>query len=189
LIRYYITNRLALPGESALLRNIERLADSIDYLQIREKDLTARELAHLVRDILRVRHPLVRVLVNGCAGIAIATGADGVHLRGNAISPARLRRILPRGFEISVACHSLEDVRAAAREGADMALLAPIFAVPGKAPPLGLHALRTAAEQAEIPVIALGGITPRRIPACLEAGAAGVAGITLYQDPWQPSSS
>jgi thiamine-phosphate pyrophosphorylase len=153
---------------------------------VRERDLSARELARLVREILRARDPSVRVLVNDRADVALACGAQGVHLRSLAISPRMLRRILPESFQISVACHSIEDVRRAAREGAGMALLAPIFSSSGKGPALGLDVLRAAAD-GSIDVVALGGVTPERIDVCMAAGAAGVAGIRLFQEPWWPS--
>ena len=69
----------------------------------------------------------------------------------------------------------------AEREGADIALLAPVFETPGKGPPIGLVELERAARNARIPVLALGGVTPADIPRCLSAGAAGVAGIRLFQ--------
>jgi thiamine-phosphate pyrophosphorylase len=191
MIRYYITDRIALGGDAHLLRNIERLGDTVNFIQVRERDLPAGALARLVREILRARHPSVRVLVNDRADVALACGAHGVHLRGRAISPRTLRRILPEAFQISVACHNLDDVRRAEREGAGMALLAPIFAVSGKGPALGLDVVREAAN-GSIPVIALGGVTAAQIPACLAAGAAGVAGIRLFQEPWPergPASS
>lgn len=95
-----------------------------------------------------------------------------------------IRRIAPSGFIISVACHNAEAVHRAAEEGADYALLAPIFAPLSKTaerPPLGLDVLREIAGRVKIPVIALGGITAENAPLCVAAGAAGVAGITLFQ--------
>ncbi len=174
-LRYFISD-----GSATLLQRVQRLAASIDFVQIRERDLSARELASLTRAVLQTAHPEVRVLVNDRADIAVACGAHGVHLRGNSIPPSLLRAILPPGFLISVACHSVEDVVRAEREGANMALLAPIFETPGKGPPLGLASLERAAKSVRIPVLALGGVTEREIPRCMSAGAAGVAGIRLF---------
>jgi thiamine-phosphate pyrophosphorylase len=165
-----------------LPRRVERLGDSIDFVQIRERDLSAGELAALTRTVLRAAHPSVRVLVNDRADIALACGAHGVHLRSNSIAPHRLREILPPAFLISVACHSVHDVVRAEREDADLALLAPIFETPGKGPPLGLVELERAAKSVRIPVLALGGVTEADIPRCMSAGAAGVAGIRLFQN-------
>ncbi len=181
MLRYYITDRDRIGGTDALLRNIERLGDSIDLLQVREKDLTARELARLVRVILRVTHPKVQVLVNDRTDIAAACGAHGVHLRGDGLDAGLVRGAAPNGFRISVACHSIADVRRAAAQGADYALLSPIFQTPGKGPSLGLAALREAAGVSAIPVLALGGVTAEQTAACVEAGAAGIAAISYFQ--------
>ena len=150
-----------------------------DFIQVREPGLSARELADYVRSLSGSR-----VLVNDRADVAIACGAAGVHLRDGSVSPAVIRRIAPSGFVISVACHDAAAVFRAADEGADYAVLAPVFAPlskPSVAPPLGLDALRAITAQARIPVIALGGITWENAPQCIEAGAAGVAGITLFR--------
>jgi len=172
---YFITD-----GRGEFLSQIEELGDSIDFLQIRERDLTSRELAAVTRSALQAAHPRVRVLVNDRADVAVACGAHGVHLRSHAIAPAVLRRIVPAEFVISVSCHNLEDVVRAEREGADMALLAPVFDTPGKGQPLGLARFEKAARSVRIPVLALGGVTSADIARCVEAGAAGVAGIRLF---------
>jgi thiamine-phosphate pyrophosphorylase len=157
----------------------------VDFVQVREPALSARALACLVRQL--VRHPgFPRVLVNDRADVAIACGAAGVHLRDRSVSPGVIRSIAPAGFVVSVACHDADAVFRAHQEGADYAVLAPIFAPLSKPPgwpPLGLDALRAIASRAKIPVIALGGITTENAPRCVEAGAAGVAGISLFHRP------
>ena len=158
MLRYYITDRNAIGGELPLLRNIERLGVDIDLIQVRERDLCARNLARLVAAVRAAAHPRVRVLVNDRTDVALACGVDGVHLRSNSIGADEMRRLLPPNSVISVACHSVEEVRAAARQGADMALLAPIFETPGKGPALGLGILAEAARET-VKVIALGGVT------------------------------
>lgn len=153
-----------------------------DFVQVREPGLEARVLARLVRAWIAASG--ARVLVNDRSDVAIACGAAGVHLRDRSISPSRIRKIAPPGFVISVACHDGESVLRAANEGADYAVLAPIFAPLSKvsaAAPLGLDALRSIALKAGIPMIALGGITAENAPQCVEAGAAGVAGITMFR--------
>ena len=173
---YYISD-----GSGSLLQNVERLGDSVDFIQIRERHLSARELAALTRQVLARAHPRIRVLANDRADVALACGAHGVHLRSHAIAPKTLRRAMPAEFIVSVACHSLPDVLQAESEGADMALFAPVFETPGKGPALGLEQLTLAAGSVRIPVLALGGVTQADIPRCLRAGAAGVAGIRLFQ--------
>jgi len=155
---------------------------AVDYIQVREPGLSMRDLTACVRKLVSDRGP--RVLVNDRADVALACGAAGVHLRSGSVSPHVLRRIAPTDFVISVACHNAADVARAEDEGADFALLAPVFAPlskPSVSPPLGLDALRSVASAARIPVIALGGITEANAALCLDAGAAGVAGITLFR--------
>jgi thiamine-phosphate pyrophosphorylase len=123
------------------------------------------------------------VLINDRADVAIAAEADGVHLRDGSIAAERIRRITNRRLIVSVACHDVASASRAAQEGADYIVLAPVFAPLSKSmpqPPLGLEKLREAAESVAVPVVALGGITETNARACTDAGAAGVAGISLF---------
>lgn len=182
MIRYYITDRKQLGGVDPLLQSIARnIAQGVEYIQIREKDLPPRELAALVRKTIAIRaHQPTRILVNTRADIAIACGADGVHLPSD--SPILNYRI--PGFLTAVSCHTIEDLVAAQQSHASFAVYGPVFSPLSKShtgPITGLAQLRQACHAVRIPVFALGGITHDNAQQCVEAGAAGIAAITLFQ--------
>jgi thiamine-phosphate pyrophosphorylase len=176
--RYYITDRRGCPD---VLDCIELAAASgVDYIQIREKDLDARDLLALTRRALELARPWpARILVNGRADVALAADAHGVHLPGDAIAPPIWRRIVPAGFVLAVSCHSVEDLRGAA--GADFGVFGPVFPSPGKGPALGLLALRDAVQASPIPLFALGGVDAQNAQTCIDSGACGIAGIRMFQ--------
>jgi thiamine-phosphate pyrophosphorylase len=158
-------------------------------VQIREKDLTSRELITLVEEALSAtREPgmgSARVVVNDRVDVALAGAADGAHLAAHSMPVQVVRRFVPRAFLIGVSCHSLGEAIAAESGGADYLVLGPVFETPSKlgyGPPLGLEKLRDITSRIRIPVLALGGITVERVRPCLEAGASGVAGIRIFQD-------
>ncbi|HTV55964.1 MAG TPA: thiamine phosphate synthase [Terriglobia bacterium] len=183
----YVTERQgledgALPG---LLR--EAIDARIDMIQIRERDLGSRELVSLVKDAVSYgRGTATLITVNDRLDVALGTGTAGVHLGGHSLPAACVRAVAPTGFLVGVSCHSIEDVLRAEMAGADYVLLGPVFETPSKlvyGRPLGLSLLSEAASRTTIPVYALGGVTVDRAMQCLEAGAAGIAGIRLFQDP------
>lgn len=204
---YYITDRSVFPGDEAarrralLVKIAEAARAGVDYVQLREKDLSGRDLEALALAALAaVRdaqprtanlQPRTKLLINSRTDIALAIRADGVHLRSQDVFPSEVRsiweassRLVPgTPMVVGESCHSPADVQLAQREGADYALFAPVFEkkdAPG-ARPAGLEALREAC-QCGIPVFALGGVTVENAAACIEAGASGIAGIRLFQE-------
>lgn len=207
----YVTDRRSLPSVgpseqlSALLQKIEELAAAgIDWIQIREKDLSARDLAALTRQALQIaaRHspkaPRTRILVNDRLDVAIAERADGVHLGERSLPAAEARRLiqsaqaqgsLSADFLLGVSCHSEKAAEAAQAAGADYLSFGPVFATPSKerfGPPQGIERLRDVCRLASLPVFAIGGITSDNAKSCIEAGAAGIAAIRLFQDVRDP---
>jgi thiamine-phosphate pyrophosphorylase len=205
LLLYYITGRTQFSGTESARRNrlLARIADAahcgIDFIQLREKDLSARHLEDLAKEAMqavqensridREGERRTRLLINSRSDIAIAVEADGVHLRSEDISPTEVRaawqtslgeaaKIFP---VVAVSCHTETEVARAAAQGADFAVLAPIFEKEGSTSGTGLDVLHRASHY-NIPVFALGGVTPENIAACLNNGAAGVAGIRLFQE-------
>jgi thiamine-phosphate pyrophosphorylase len=185
------------PQQSAQLSALVRqtalwAADGIDYIQLREKDLDAATLATLARRILEaLRNTETKLLINSRPDVAIATAAHGVHLTSSPgqLTPAQVRELyaatLPPPI-VSISCHTLAEVEQA-RQTADIILFAPVFqkSIAGQliTPGQGLEALHAAClAAAPTPVYALGGITHENAPACLQAGAAGVAGISLFHN-------
>lgn len=199
MLLYYITDRTQFPGDETGRRRLllEKIADAaragVDYIQLREKDLSTHELEPLARmavEIVRENSSFgesrARLLINSRTDLAIACGVDGVHLRSHDISPAKVRQIWAQpwrkhdGPVIGVSCHSAEDVAHAASHGADFAVFAPVFEK-RNALPAGVGALREACQH-NLPVLALGGVSLENAGACIEVGAAGIAGIRLFQE-------
>ena len=186
MLRCYITDRHSLPAGVAQFDNIARnLTAGIEWIQIREKDLSARDLFDLVEQVLDLPNPYrSKILVNTRVDVALAAGAAGVHLPVGSPAPDVWRAITPPGFLIGVSCHTLDEVRAANDQGADYALFGPVFAPRSKASglePRGIEGLAQVVRAVSIPVLALGGITASNAEDCIQAGAAGIAAISLYQ--------
>lgn len=200
MLLYYITDRSQFPGDenARRVRLLETIAQAIrsgmDFIQLREKDLAPRQLEALTRQAIQLRTENQQLrtafLINSRTDIALASGAQGVHLRSKDISPSEVKKIWTQSgtsaaVTIGVSCHSRTEVARAAEEGANFAVFGPVFGkVIGEkahARPTGLEALHEACQE-KIPVIALGGVTIENTEACIQAGAAGIAAIRLFQE-------
>lgn len=178
-------------SDSGLLGGVDRLPEwvaglegaGVDLVQIREKSLCANELARVVAACLpRCRN--IRLLVNSRVDVALACGAHGAHLPGGSPPPSVWRGVMPPGFLFGVSCHSMEDAMAAQAGGADFVVAAPVFDPLSKRAyrqPLGIAGLGLICQAVTTPVYALGGVTRQNAHACIQAGATGVAGITLFR--------
>lgn len=178
-------------------------AAGVDWIQIREKDLSGRDCALLTREALQRATKSqasdaarTRIIVNDRLDVALSESAGGVHLGEKSLPAAEAKRlVVNRGerndFVVGVSCHSLEAARSAARDGADYLFFGPVFATASKAAlgaPQGLERLATVCREISIPVLAIGGITLEKASACFAAGASGIAAIRLFQDAQDVSS-
>ncbi len=158
----------------------------VDFIQIREKDLEDRALFELTRRAQdAARGSECRVLVNGRADIAWSAGAHGVHLPSTGLKISDIRKWFPGDLLIGVSVHTMAEIRSACAQNADYLLLGHLFPTESKlgyGSPLGLRRLKEACSSASVPILGLGGIKPGAIQSVLDSGAAGVAGIGLFQD-------
>jgi thiamine-phosphate pyrophosphorylase len=177
-----ISDRRSLPDGDLAAWIAEMAAAGVDAVQLREKDLDDRTLWEIARSARAALPPTARLLVNGRADVALAAGADGVHLPSDGVPVAALRRRFGPGLLLGVSAHTVAEVERARDEGADYATFGPVWETPGKGPAAGTGALARAAA-AGLPVLALGGVTIERFGEVAAAGAAGVAAIRLFQRP------
>jgi thiamine-phosphate pyrophosphorylase len=189
---YLITDRATSPRPPADVVE-ECLAAGLRAVQLREKDLEARELLALA-DTLReaTRHHGARLIVNDRADVALAARADGVQRTHASLPVSALRAITPPGFLVGASVHSEAEARDAAAQGADFIVFGPVYDTPSKrryGPPQGLAALEAVARAVDRPVLAVGGLTPERVAEALAAGAAGVAVIGAIYGAARPADA
>ena len=199
MIRCLVTARRRLcPGAASfgderrhLLDQARRaIAHRIEFIQIREPDLAAADLATLVADFVALARSStsalsagIRIVVNDRIDVALACGADGVHLRADSPPPDVVRAIVPPGFVIGRSIHRVDDVKRSA--GADYLIAGTVF--PSQSKPaaeklLGVEGLRAIVAATTIPVLAIGGVSADNISAIVSTGAAGIAAIGLFVD-------
>lgn len=210
----YVTGRQSLSAApqkdllDLLLDKIQLLsAAGIDWIQLREKDLTGKQSALLTCEALRrvsrregSTKSSTRIIANDRLDVALAEQAGGVHLGESSVPVEGAKRLLLASpaaqtlaleFLVGVSCHSLEAAKSAADSGANYLFFGPIFATPSKADfgsPQGLDRLAAVCSSVNIPVLAIGGITLGNASSCLSAGASGIAAIRLFQDSADPAS-
>jgi thiamine-phosphate pyrophosphorylase len=204
---YYITGRSQFAGdektrrERLLVKIAEAARAGVDYIQLRERDLSTRELEVVAREAVKVVRAAqgrddhapaglttrsTRLLINSRIDVALAVGADGVHLRSDDIAASDARAIAEqanRAFVVAVSCHTVDEVHSAEAQGADFAVFAPVFekVIALQRRESGVGALRQVCT-GSMPVLALGGVTLENARACLQAGTAGIAAIRLFQE-------
>ncbi len=154
----------------------------IDLIHLRERDLAAADLASLAADLLRItRGTLTRVVVNDRIDVALACGADGVHLRSDSVPVAAVRLLAPPPFLIGRSVHSVSEALAAA--GADYLVAGTVFPTPSKdatVRTIGTEGLTSIVRAVSLPVLAIGGLTVDRAGEVARAGASGIAAIGLF---------
>ena len=206
----YVTDRRSLSAtesgealENLLAKIGGAAAAGVDWIQIREKDLSGRACGLLTREAMRraarfsvSETTTTRILVNDRMDVALSERAAGVHLGENSLSLSEGKRLVDakaasQGFLIGISCHSLEAAKFVADGGASYLFFGPVFATPSKAAfgaPQGLERLGAVCRAVSIPVLAIGGITPENASDCLGVGASGIAAIRLFQDASDMSS-
>jgi thiamine-phosphate pyrophosphorylase len=183
--------------ETLLLKIGAAAAAGVDWIQIREKDLSGKDCGLLTRKALQLTAKSqaggavrTRVFVNDRLDVALSEGASGVHLGEKSLPVPEAKRLAEarsqqKDFLIGVSCHSLEGAVSAAGGGADYIFFGPVFSTPAKTAfgaPQGLRRLAKVCGAVSIPVVAIGGISLANASLCLEAGASGLAAIRLFQD-------
>jgi thiamine-phosphate pyrophosphorylase len=190
---HLITDGTLVPdlGEQ-LDRVLPGLAAGQVAVHLREKSLAGGPLLALARRLAAVCHAHGQLLlVNERIDVALACGADGVHLPATAVGPAQARRLLGPTALVGVSCHSAGEVERARAGGADYATFGPVWSTPSKASfgaPLGLERLRQASLLG-LPLVALGGVEPARAPRAVQAGAMGVAAIRAWLTGPDPAAA
>ncbi len=185
--------RRLLPGAASLesarrcvLEQAQYAVDArIDLIHLRERDLSSADLAALAADLLRLtRRTATRVVINDRLDVALACGADGVHLRADSFTVTAARRLAPSSFLVGRSVHSVSEAPTA--DGADYIVAGTVFPTASKGGAgacIGVEGLRAIVRAVAAPVLAIGGISIERAGEVAAAGAAGIAGIGLFMAP------
>jgi thiamine-phosphate pyrophosphorylase len=196
----YVTDRKALgtadSAENLLVRIRAAVTAGVDWVQLRERELPARELLALTKAAIGLGGGEARIVVNDRLDVALAAGAAGVHLGGASLPANEVVRSLreenaPAEFLVGVSCHSMKEAREAENAGANYVFLGPVFDTPAKrsyGPPQGIARLAEVCSAVRIPVIAIGGVNDENGMECVSAGATGIAAIRMFQESRNPET-
>ncbi|KAB2959281.1 MAG: thiamine phosphate synthase [Candidatus Methylomirabilis oxygeniifera] len=190
---YVVTDRSLTNGRPLEVVIEAALAGGAKAIQLREKDLSTRDLYQLVERLL----PIVRgrgasLLINDRVDLTLALPIDGVHLSRTSLPPAEARALLGPARLVGVSCHSLEEVIEAERGGADFIVFGPLFPTPSKAaygPPVGLMRLSEVRRQVRLPILGIGGVTVVNVASVVAAGADGAAMISAVMTADDPADA
>jgi thiamine-phosphate pyrophosphorylase len=187
---YLITDRQQTADRNLAEVVEEALRGGVRAVQLREKDLSSRELYQLAYELRKLTQRYgARLFINDRIDIALAVDADGVHLGHNSIPIYRARNLLGEKKLIGVSCHNQVNAIIAQEKGADFITFGPVYFTPSKArygKPVGVDKLQNVTHILRIPVFAIGGIKPGNTRDVVAAGVAGVAlitGLLAAQDP------
>lgn len=189
---YLITDRKQLPPGRTLVSTVRTaLEGGVRAVQLREKDLSAAALYPLALEMRAVTHEFgARLLINDRIDVALAVGADGVHLGGDSLPPAIARTLLGPKALLGISTHRSEEIRTAAVNGADFVTFGPVFATPSKltyGAPVGLTALTAAVASSPLPLFALGGIKAEQLGAIHQSGCRHIAVISAVISATDPA--
>lgn len=180
---YLITDRTLFPTQCGLYLALEdALKAGVKAIQLREKDLTVKDLVEIAYWMRELTDEYgTKLIINDRADVALSVGADGIHLGNNSIPAHAVRKISEDGFLIGMSTHNLEEALKAEKEGADFITLGPVFETPSKlqsGKPVGVDVIKKVKEKVTVPVFAVGGININRVNEVKEAGADGIALIS-----------
>ena len=180
---YLITDRKLIADRDSLIAAVRQaLKGGVKAIQLREKDLDTRELLKLAYKMREMTQKYnAKLFINDRFDVALAAGADGVHLTQNSIPAGAVRKVVKNKLLIGVSTHSLKEAKEAEKAGADFITFGPIYKTPSKLKygnPLGVDKLEEVSSKIKIPVFAIGGIKSHRVKTVIKAGAYGVAMIS-----------
>src|SRR5574337_1810457 len=190
---YVVTDRSLTKGRPLEAVVEAALAGGAKAVQLREKDLSTRDLCELVERLLPIVHEAgASLLINDRVDLAMALPIDGVHLSRTSLPPAEARTLLGPSRLIGVSCHALEEAVEAEKDGADFIVFGPLFPTPSKAAygaPVGLARLEEVKRRVRLPIFGIGGITVSNAASVIAAGADGVAAISAVMSADHPATA